>query len=148
MPFQKLSHYSIRTTDIDASRKFYTEVLSFTVGPRPPFNFPGLWLYNGSHDLYDNAIVHIIGVDATGESGVKDYLGHRAEQTLQGSTGAFDHIAFSMTGLDGMLKHLKKKKVEYRERKVPKLNLHQVFLDDPNGVVIELNYPAQETAAA
>ena len=148
MPFQKLSHYSIRTTDIDASRKFYTEVLGFTVGPRPPFNFPGLWLYHGSHDQYDNAIVHIIGVDAKGESGVKDYLGARDEQTLQGSTGAFDHIAFSMTGLAGMIKHLKSKKAKFRERTVPNLNLHQVFLDDPNGVVIELNYPAQETAAA
>jgi hypothetical protein len=24
---------------------------------------------------------------------------------------------------------------------VPDLNLHQVFVDDPSGVVIELNYP-------
>ena len=63
MPFQKLSHYSIRTIDLESSRKFYTEVMGFTVGPRPPFNFPGLWLYNGSHDQYDNAIVHIIGLD-------------------------------------------------------------------------------------
>ena len=29
----------------------------------------------------------------------------------------------------------------FRERMVPDLNLHQVFLDDPSGVVIELNYP-------
>ena len=148
MPFQKLSHYSIRTADIEASRKFYTEVLSFTVGPRPPFNFSGLWLYHGSHDQYDNAIVHIIGVDSKGESGVKDYLGARDAAGSKGSTGAFDHIAFSMSGLAGMLKHLKQKQVPHREREVPNLNLHQVFLDDPSGIVIELNYAADETAAA
>jgi len=148
MPFNKLSHYSIRTVDLEASRKFYTEVLGFTVGPRPPFNFPGLWLYNGSHDSYDNAVVHIIGVDLKGERGVQDYLGARDTASLKGSTGAFDHIAFSMTGLGGMVKHLQQKKVPYRERQVPDLNLHQVFLDDPNGVVIELNYPAHDTAAA
>ena len=36
--------------------------------------------------------------------------------------------------------------IEVRERAVPGLGLglHQVFLDDPNGVVIELNYPAAE----
>ena len=34
-----------------------------------------------------------------------------------------------------------------RERTVPDLGLHQVFLDDPNGVVIELNYPAAEKTA-
>jgi hypothetical protein len=27
---------------------------------------------------------------------------------------------------------------------VPVIGLHQVFMDDPNGVVIELNYPSQE----
>ena len=148
MPFQKLSHYSIRTTDIDASRRFYTEVLHFTVGPRPPFKFPGLWLYNGDHGSYDNAIVHVIGLDANDPQGLKEYLGDRDASSLKGSTGAFDHIAFSMTGLGGMLKHLKTKKVPYRERQVPDLNLHQVFLDDPNGVVIELNYPAREPATA
>ena len=148
MPFNKLSHYSIRTADLDASRRFYTEVLGFTVGPRPPFNFPGLWLYSGSHDSYDNAVVHIIGIDPKDPQGLKDYLGDRDEASLTGTTGAFDHIAFSMSGLAGMIEHLKQKKVPYREREVPNLNLHQVFLDDPSGVVIELNYAASETAAA
>ena len=30
-----LNHYSIRTTDIDANRDFYAQVLGLTVGPRP-----------------------------------------------------------------------------------------------------------------
>jgi catechol 2,3-dioxygenase-like lactoylglutathione lyase family enzyme len=38
MPLTKLSHYSVRTPDLEAARKFYTEVLGFTVGLRPPFN--------------------------------------------------------------------------------------------------------------
>jgi len=47
-----------------------------------------------------------------------------------------------------MLQQLKQKKVPHRERSVPDLNLHQVFFDDPSGVVIELNYPAHEATAA
>jgi len=47
-----------------------------------------------------------------------------------------------------MVAHLKKASVPFRERTVPDLNLHQVFLDDPSGVVIELNYPADEKVAA
>ena len=46
-----------------------------------------------------------------------------------------------------MLSKLKTLAVSYRERTVPLLKLHQIFLDDPNGLVIELNYPAAEKAA-
>jgi catechol 2,3-dioxygenase-like lactoylglutathione lyase family enzyme len=148
MAINKLSHYSIRTLDLEATRRFYTEVLGFSVGPRPPFKFLGLWLYNGSHDSYDNAIVHIIGIDPNDPQGLKDYLGDRDTASLQGGTGTFDHIAFAATDVAGMVSHLKKKAVPFRERAVPNLNLHQVFLDDPSGVVIELNYPANEKAAA
>ena len=30
----------------------------------------------------------------------------------------------------------------FRKRGVPSLRLHQVFIEDPNGVAIELNHPA------
>ncbi len=142
MPLSKLSHYSIRSLDLDAMRKFYTGVLGLTVGPRPPFNFPGLWLYNGSHDSYDNAVVHVLGIDPNDAQGLKDYLGDRDPASLKESgTGSFDHIAFAATDLAGMLSHLKQIGAPFRERTVPNLNLHQVFVDDPSGVVIELNYP-------
>ncbi len=148
MSIDKLSHYSVRTLDLEATRRFYTEVMGLTVGPRPPFKFPGLWLYNGGHDSYDNAVVHIIGIDPGDPQGLKDYLGDRDMSTLTGGTGTFDHIAFVATGLDEMLARLRKNNIAYRERAVPDLGLHQVFLDDPSGVVIELNYPAGENAAA
>jgi catechol 2,3-dioxygenase-like lactoylglutathione lyase family enzyme len=148
MPLKKLSHYSVRTLDLAATEKFYTEVMGLTVGPRPPFDFPGLWLYNGSHDSYDNAVVHIIGIDPNDPQGLRDYLGDRDESSLQGGTGTFDHIAFTATDAPELVAHLKKKKVPFRERAVPNLNLHQLFLDDPNGVVIELNYATDGKAVA
>jgi hypothetical protein len=46
-----------------------------------------------------------------------------------------------------MLAHLQGLGIAPRERTVPSLGLHQLFLDDPNGIVIELNYPAAEKAA-
>ena len=50
-----LNHYSIRTTDLEASRRFYADVLGLTVGPRPDFPFPGLWMYRGDHADVANA---------------------------------------------------------------------------------------------
>lgn len=141
-----LNHFSIRTTDIDASRSFYEKVLGLTVGPRPDFPFPGLWMYNGDHAHVANAMVHIIGIDRDNPNGLKQYLGDMDEAKLHGS-GAVDHIAVMTSGLATMLAHLKQLGVSCRERTVPSIGLHQVFLDDPSGIVIELNYPADEKEA-
>lgn len=141
-----LNHYSIRTTDLDGCRAFYANVLGLTVGPRPEFPFPGLWMYAGDHAQYANAVVHIIGSDANAPQGLNDYLGERGDAAPSG-TGVIDHVAFFADGLAAMMAHLQQLGIEFRQRAVPGIGLYQLFLDDPNGVVVELNYPAHEKAA-
>lgn len=140
-----LNHFSIRTTDLEACRGFYAEVLGLTVGPRPDFPFPGHWMYRGDHADVANAVVHIIGIDANDPTGLNQYLGDR-EVGVTGS-GSVDHIAFFADGLAEMLAHLRQRGVAFRERTVPSIGLHQLFLDDPAGIVIELNYPGAEKVA-
>ncbi|WP_430397292.1 VOC family protein [Ferrovibrio sp.] len=142
MAIDKLAHYSIRTTDLEASRVFYTEILGFRVGYRPPFDFPGIWLYMGE-DEREYGTVHIIGIDPNNPEGLIKYLGDKSLDSLKG-TGSVDHIAFNATGLAEMRQKLTSRGMAIRERTVPSLNLHQVFLEDPSGVTIELNYPAAE----
>jgi catechol 2,3-dioxygenase-like lactoylglutathione lyase family enzyme len=141
-----LNHFSIRTLDMARTERFYVDVLGLSVGPRPPFPFPGVWLYRGDHADVGNAVVHVIGMDPHDPEGLKSYLGDRDVSALHGS-GAVDHIAFFTDGLAAMLSHLKELNVAVRERTVPAIGLHQLFLDDPNGVVIELNFPAAEKTA-
>jgi catechol 2,3-dioxygenase-like lactoylglutathione lyase family enzyme len=141
-----LNHFSIRTLDLAATKDFYVSVLGLDVGPRPEFPFPGYWLYQGPTDVYSNAAVHIIGIDPKDASGLHQYLGDRAPGELKGS-GALDHIAFFATELQGMLSRLSSLGIEARRRDVPGLGLHQLFLDDPNGIVVELNYPFAEKQA-
>lgn len=141
-----LNHFSIRTPDLEACERFYCGLLGLVSGPRPPFPFPGLWLYAGDTAQWSNAAVHIIGIDRNDPEGLKQYLGDRDESTLQGG-GALDHVAFFATGLADKLAHLNRLGITPRERTVPSIGLHQLFLDDPNGIVIELNYPAAEKAA-
>lgn len=140
-----LNHSSIRSLDLDARERFYCGLLGLTKGPRPPFPFPGLWLYAGD-TTQANAVVHIIGIDRNDPEGLKQYLGDRDESSLHG-TGAVDHVAFFATGLAETLQRLRANGIEGRERTVPLLGLHQVFVDDPNGVLAELNFPADEKAA-
>lgn len=143
---ESLNHFSVRTADLEASRRFYEDVLQLKVGPRPDFPFPGLWIYAGDTGNPYNAVVHIIGIDRNDPEGLKKYLGDRDESSLRGG-GALDHVALFATGLADMLTHLRGCGIEPRARTVPSLGLHQLFLDDPNGIVIELNYPAAEKEA-
>ncbi|WP_206995460.1 VOC family protein [Trinickia mobilis] len=143
MPISKLAHYSIRTPDLDASRRFYERVLGFKAGYRPPFDFPGLWLYKGG-DESDYGIVHLIGVDPDNPDGLITYLGDKALSAA--GTGAVDHIAFLATGVERMWKTLESEGIAWRDRTVPSLGLHQIFIEDPSGVTIELNFPASEVA--
>ena len=143
MPIGKLDHFSIRTLDLEASRRFYTEVMGFEVGFRPQFDFPGVWLYNGVPYPQSNGVVHIIGIDPKNPEGLKAYLGDRDLTALNG-TGTVDHMAFAASGLTEMRARLARLAVPYRERTIPDLGLHQVFFEDPSQVTIELNYPAHE----
>lgn len=146
MALRTLAHYSVRTTKLEASRRFYIDVLGLREGFRPPFDFPGLWLYKDG-DESEFGVVHIIGIDPASPQGLVDYLGDKSEASLQGSA-AIDHLAFLATDLPDMRLRLHAAGLPFRERTVPSIGLHQVFVEDPSGVTIELNYPAAEAADA
>lgn len=120
-----LSHYAIRLAPeaVEKTTSFYADILGLKSGYRPPFQFPGAWLYAG-----ESAVVHLIG---TGD-----------EKTAP-DTGRLDHIAFDAKGIAEMRAHLEARGVTYRERAVPDTDLRQLFVRDPNGIQIELNYRAE-----
>ena len=135
MSIDRLDHVSIRTADLKSTRRFYTEVLGFEVGPRPDFPFPGVWLYrNGS------AVVHVIGIDPNDTAGLHAYLGDKGADGQKGS-GTIDHVAFVGHDLPAIRARFTAAGVPFRERKVPNMDLVQLFIDDPNGITIELNFP-------
>jgi catechol 2,3-dioxygenase-like lactoylglutathione lyase family enzyme len=139
MTLGRLAHYSVRARDLAVSEAFYTQVLGLRIGPRPPFGFPGCWLYlQDDQACAEQGCVHLIGPGAAEALG--DYLGARpgADRT---STGALDHIAFFASDWPACRDRLAAFGVAFSERFAPALGVRQVFLTDPDGVTIELNYP-------
>ena len=98
MPINRLDHYSIRTTDLAATERFYTEVMGFEVGPRPNFPFLGAWLYQGGV-----AVVHVVAMDPNNPEGLKGYLGDKPMESS--GTGTIDHIAFVGTEVEAVRAH-------------------------------------------
>jgi catechol 2,3-dioxygenase-like lactoylglutathione lyase family enzyme len=120
MALRGLDHVNVRCSDLARSRAFYGDALGLRDGERPSVNTPGAWMYLG-----DQPIVHL---GSGGEAG---------ERT--GSSG-FDHIAFNAEDLPGVRERLQRLEVPFRETGIPSMNLTQLFLLDPDGVKIEINF--------
>src|SRR5580692_10265797 len=99
MALTRLDHFTILCADLARSRTFYSDVLGMVDGDRPPFDFPGAWLYVG-----DRPVVHLVG--DRNKDGIT-------------TTGSFDHYAFDAKDLIGMCKRLKESGVKFEERAVP-----------------------------
>ena len=137
MPLSFMEHFLIQSEDIDATKHWYVNVLGMTVGPSPDFKFPVYWLYVGDRD-----VLHLTQGGAKVSDNRLRYLGQESQAT-QGS-GVIDHIAFRATGLEDMIGHFQRLGVAFKERQVNDQGLYQVFLIDPNGVKVELNFAAAE----
>lgn len=135
MAVRTLDHCSIRTLDLEASRAFYIDLLGMEEGDRPDFPFPGAWLCLEGH-----AVIHLVGVDPDDSVGLVEYLGGDIDLDTLGGGGSLDHIAFCATDADAMIRRLQRNNVPFRERQVPNMALSQIFVEDPNGITIELNY--------
>ncbi len=138
MQIRKIEHYNIRTTRLAETVRFYEDVLGMKAGQPPgvPANFPANWIYDGS----GTAAVHLIDVDpkdpaasyATKAMFRKD-LKMTDPPAFHGS-GAIDHIAFECADYDAVLH------TQYAANEVPQIPLRQLFVLDPNGITLELNF--------
>jgi catechol 2,3-dioxygenase-like lactoylglutathione lyase family enzyme len=124
MPLTQLNHVTVRTDDLEGTRDFYREVLGLKDGLRPPLAFPGYWLYCG-----EQAVVHLVPRSA----GIGASEGD--------ATGNFDHVAFTAEDFEGMRARLARFGLAFRENEVPGIRLRQLFVRDPNQVMIEINFP-------
>ncbi len=139
MPLSHIEHVLIQTADIARTVEWYTRVLGMRAGFTPDFKFPVQWLYLG-----DNDVVHVTEGGANTSENRKRYVGQQTTAT-EGS-GAIDHVAFRCTGLKDTLAHLRAEGVEFKERQVNDQGLYQLFLFDPNGIKVELNFANAEAA--
>jgi catechol 2,3-dioxygenase-like lactoylglutathione lyase family enzyme len=117
-----LDHYNVSTRNLGDTVRFYEDVLGLVNGPRPPFDFPGAWLYSEGHP-----VLHLNDISPTTTPQRPD-------------SGVIDHIAFGSRGFEAMKQHLAQKEVQFRVNVVPNSSRRQIFLTDPNNVLIELNF--------
>jgi len=131
MSVTAMNHFTILTDDLPATLAFYGEHLDLKPGARPPFTFPGAWLYADGGRGKD-PILHIVA-------------GIKKERLVK---GVLDHMAFSGRDLAGAVAKLKKKDIRYELRRLPEYGTWQLFFSDPNDAKIEIDYDPAEPAPA
>jgi catechol 2,3-dioxygenase-like lactoylglutathione lyase family enzyme len=132
MPVTELNHYFVRANDLEQTKAFYCDVLGFEVMPRPTFPFPGYWLgvngkiqvHMGPHGI-DHADLYYLG---TPRGAVTDHA------------GVVDHIAFVASEPGEFVRRFKERGIAFNPRSLPEFDLYQLFVKDPNGLTIELNF--------
>jgi catechol 2,3-dioxygenase-like lactoylglutathione lyase family enzyme len=128
---QALEHVTIRCAQLQRTRDFYVDLLGLRDGERPAFPFRGHWLYLGGIP-----VVHLVEASDSAGAWGRDIVIPRAEE----GTGSFDHVAFRGDDFAAMRERLQKAGMTFRERVVPGGALSQLFVPDPEGVLVEINF--------
>lgn len=128
MTVKTLDHVNIQTRDMAGTIAFYGELLGL-VARTAPRRKPEerQWLYAG-----DRAVIHLnlFGTDNT----------YEREVIPGGPTGAIHHVAFECDDLEGMVSRLEARGLRYERAELPEIGLTQLFVVDPNNVLLELNF--------
>jgi len=121
MQILQLNHVALHVRDVNASTRFYRDVLHLTVMPRPDFSFPGAWLE--------------IQPPANGQPAYELHLiGLHAEQV----TGAGYHWALRVASITEAASTLQQHNWPFSGPNTRPDGAKQIFLKDPDGHVVEL----------
>ena len=119
-----LDHVTVRSADLDRTRRFYCGLLGMRTGPRPAIPVPGHWFYIG-----DRAVVHVLP---------------SAQSAPRGTEATIDHFALQADGLPDFEQRLRAAGQPYERRRLADSGIWQLFLTDPDGACVELSFQGHE----
>jgi len=138
-----LDHTNIRSFDLAGTIEFYEDIVGLKAGAFPGAPGQGAWLYDDD----GHPVIHVVAIDPARPepvlASIRERMGDLIE-TLDPAgftgSGAIDHIAFRCSDYDGVRGRIESRKIAFRSNEVPSFNLRQLFVNDPSGIVVELNF--------
>ena len=121
---------NIITADVEGSARFYAELFGLEPrdGPPPLTHANARWMY----DAAGRAVLHINSLDCP-----RTY----DREVRPGPTGALHHVALSCRGYRGSAGAARKTAAwNTSSTRSPRWACRQIFVLDPNGVLLELNF--------
>ena len=135
MPVLGLDHVNIRTRDPAATMAFFRDILQMdvTVPVGRGSIDQGGWVL----DEHGAAVVHVAGADQPYPSDQDKPF------TPTTGSGAIHHVALRCAGYEETKRRLQASSVRFRDNHVPQIKLNQLFVEEPTGILFELNFPEQ-----
>lgn len=122
----RIQHVGLVVSDLERSRRFYSEALGLEEVPRPSnFTFDGAWFRFGGTEIH-----LLVEVHTTGGAGQRAGVG--------AAKGLTHHLAFEVDDLEPALARLAEHGVELAGGPMPRGDGYvQAFFHDPDGYVLE-----------
>lgn len=130
MQVNALDHVNVITDRLDDTCRFYVALLGLERRDAPPPLTPqnAQWLY----DKGGRAVLHINSTDCP----------RTFDRTVEPGalTGAIHHVALNCSGHDDVLARIAAMGLDCQRNTVSAIALRQIFVADPNNVLLELNF--------
>ena len=130
LPLASFNHIAREVLNLEKSKAFYVDILGFEVGPRPPFDSDGYWLFGYGLSL------HLV---LTTQPESRKLLRRERIKYFTSCLPRVDHTAFITSDISVIRKTLEERKVYYKEDKPKNTGIEQIFFFDPDGNVIEVS---------
>ena len=136
MPITRFDHYTVRSGDVDASWRFYEQVLGLSVRERTGFPVKAFIASAG-----DTEVVHCFQANPEVDAALKA-IPAPVSELITWRTHRLQHVEFWATDWASMKQRWDAAGVKYVERTLP--DKHQVGITDPDEIVVNLNFPLAE----
>ncbi len=114
---KQIAHYSIRSPDLELTKRFYTEALGMELG----------FTFEKKGELFG------FYIKAGNQTFVEVFKGE------PGDTGNIHHVAMEVTDLDGLTERIRSAGFEVGEKSMGADHTWQAWTTDPGGTRIELH---------
>lgn len=135
----RMEHVNIRTGKLEDTAQFFAKLFDLRLVRRES-KFPSIWMY----DAREVPILHLTGIDPHDKETLKIFFSEVGERDVSGTSGSalIDHIGFVGEDFEKFKARLTASGLRFKERIALGGALKQIFVNDPNGITIEVNFPS------
>lgn len=131
MGVDTIDHVNIRTADVVGTAQFFADVLGMDIQPSPGCadRNKAAWIC----DAAGQAVIHLAAVELL-------YPWEDSAALAASGSARIHHVALKCSGYEEMVQRLTAQQRVFHANDLPQIGLRQIFIEETNGIMLELNF--------